>query len=63
MAKKFFPEVWEEIEINLEIPKNYYPEQKLSDGFYGYQNPDEGYEVRGVRPPCREIKNPEIDCY
>lgn len=63
MAKKWFPELWEDIEINLEVPKNLYPEQKSSEGFYGNQNPKEGYEVRGVKPTYREIKNPERECY
>lgn len=47
MAKKWFPELLEEIEIKLEVSKNYYAEQKLSDDFYDYQNLDGWYEVRG----------------
>ena len=62
MAKKWNPTLWEPIDISLEFPENYYgPSQ--TNSFYDPQDPEQAYEVRGVRPPSREIKDPEKDAY
>lgn len=62
MAKKWRPELWDPIDIPLELPENYYgPSETRS--FYDPQDPKQAYEVRGVRPPSCEIKDPEKDAY
>lgn len=62
MAKNWHPELWKNINLELELPENYYgPSETRS--FYDPQDPKQAYEVRGVRPPSREIKDPEKDAY
>lgn len=64
MAKKWRPELWENINLELELPENYYgPSETETRSFYDPQDPKQAYEVRGVRPPSREIKDPEKDAY
>lgn len=62
MAKNWHPELWENIDLELELPENYYGLSETRS-FYDPQDPKQAYEVRGVRPPSREIKDPEKDAY
>lgn len=62
MAKKWYPDLWKTIDINLKVPKTSYGPSETKS-FYDPQKPEEGYEVRGVRPTYREIKHPERDSY
>lgn len=62
MAKEWRPELWDPIDIELELPENYYGPNE-THSFWDWQDPNQSYEVRGVRPPSREIKDPEKDAY
>lgn len=62
MAKKWRPELWKNIDFEIELPENYYGSSQTRS-FYDPQDPKQAYEVRGVRPPSREIKDTEKDAY
>lgn len=62
MAKEWNSELWDTIDIELELPENYYGPNE-THSFWDDQDPKQAYEVRGVRPPSREIKDPEKDAY
>lgn len=62
MAKEWNPELWDTIDIELELPENYYGPNE-THSFWDEQDPKQAYEVRGVRPPSREIKDAEKDAY
>lgn len=49
MAKIWYPDLWEPIDIDLSIPETFYG-QSETKSFYDYQDPNEAYEVRGIRP-------------
>ena len=62
MAKKWHPEVWTPVKIKLDLSKEYYgPSEDKS--FYRQQDRSEGYEVQGLGPTFREIKNPQKGSY
>lgn len=48
MAKIWYPDLWEPIDVDLVIPELYYG-QSETKSFYDYQDPNEGYEIRGIR--------------
>ena len=58
VAKIWYPELWESIKIDLTKPETYYG-QSETKSFYDYQDPNEGYEVRGIRPIYRNAMNTE----
>lgn len=62
MAKEWHPELWDTIDIELELPENYYGPNE-THSFWDEQDSKQAYEVRGVRPPSQEIKDPEKDAY
>lgn len=62
MAKEWNSELWDTIDIELELPENYYGPNE-THSFWDDQDPKQAYEVHGVRPPSREIKDPEKDAY
>lgn len=62
MAKEWNSELWDTIDIELKLPENYYGPNE-THSFWDDQDPKQAYEVRGVRPPSREIKDPEKDAY
>ena len=62
MAKIWFSELWEPKEVDLTKPETYYG-QSETKSFFDYDDPNKGYEIRGIRPPCREIKDPKRDSH
>lgn len=58
MAKIWYPDLWEPIEVDLVIPETYYG-QSETKSFYDYQDPNEGYEVRDIRPIYPNVNNNE----
>ena len=58
VAKIWYPELWEKIEVDLVIPETYYG-QSETKSFYDYQDPNEGYEIRGIRPVYRNANSTE----
>ena len=49
MAKKWYPELWKPLEIELDIPEKIWEPSKPHT-FYDPKADNEGYEVYGINP-------------
>lgn len=62
MQKKWHSELWKPKKMDIKVPTTCYGPTETKS-FYHYQDPEKGYEVRGVRPTYRKIKDSEHGYY
>ena len=55
-------DLWMDIQFDIDLNK---PDDgpRETNSFWDYQDPNEGYVVRGVGPVYHEVGNPECDAY